>query len=236
MRARTEEPHFPPIDTARPDGLLTVGGRLSPQWLSAAYSRGIFPWPVVVDEREILAWYSPDPRAILELDALHVSHRLQRRLRSGEFQVSCNRDFARVIAACAAPRDAHGGTWITPTLADAYLQLHEMGHAHSVEVWHDEHLVGGVYGVAWGGFFAGESMFHRRRDASKVALVWLVDHLRQRGFALFDVQQPTGHLVSLGAVTISRAVFLDRLKRALALPVSFADVPLPQQDRRTEIR
>lgn len=200
-----------------------VGGQLTPPWLLAAYRRGIFPWPVVDGEREILAWFSPDPRAILELDSLHVSRRLQRRLRSGEFQVSWNRDFAGVISACAAPRDAHGGTWITPTLAAAYRELHALGHAHSVEVWHDEHLVGGVYGVTLGGFFAGESMFHLRRDASKVALVALVQRLRQRGFALLDVQQPTTHLISLGAITIPRATFLRKLKLALALPVSFAD-------------
>jgi leucyl/phenylalanyl-tRNA--protein transferase len=172
-----------------------------------------------------LAWFSPDPRAILELNAFHVSRRLQRRLRSGEFQVTFNRDFAGVIAACAAPRDAHGGTWITPSLASAYQTLHAQGHAHSVEVWQDQQLVGGVYGVALGGFFAGESMFHRRRDASKVALATLIEHLRQRGFLLLDVQQPTSHLVSLGAVTIPRSVFLRRLKQALAVPVSFADDP-----------
>ncbi|MCY2992800.1 MAG: leucyl/phenylalanyl-tRNA--protein transferase [Planctomycetota bacterium] len=222
MSHHFEQPYFPPVYTARPDGLLMIGGRLTPPWLVAAYSRGIFPWPVVDDDREILAWFSPDPRAILRLDTLHVSRRLQRRMQSGEFQVSFNRDFAGVISACAAPRDAHGGTWITPTLAAAYRELHELGHAHSVEVWHDEHLVGGVYGVALGGFFAGESMFHLRRDASKVALVSLVERLQQRGFSLFDVQQPTSHLVSLGAITIPRAAFLRRLKQALAHPVSFA--------------
>ena len=222
MSPHAEQPYFPPVHTARPDGLLMVGGRLTPSWLVAAYSRGIFPWPVVDHDREILAWFSPDPRAILRLDTLHVSRRLQRRMQSGEFQVSFNRDFAGVISACAAPRDAHGGTWITPTLAAAYRELHELGHAHSVEVWHDEHLVGGVYGVALNGFFAGESMFHLRRDASKVALVSLVERLQQRGFSLFDVQQPTSHLVSLGAITIPRAAFLRRLKQALARPVSFA--------------
>jgi leucyl/phenylalanyl-tRNA--protein transferase len=222
MSPHAEKPYFPPVHKARPDGLLMVGGRLTPPWLLAAYSRGIFPWPVVDDDREILAWFSPDPRAILKLDTLHVSRRLQRRMRSGEFQVSFNRNFAGVISACAAPRDAHGGTWITSTLAAAYQKLHELGHVHSVEVWHDSQLVGGVYGVALGGFFAGESMFHLRRDASKVALVSLVERLRQRGFSLFDVQQPTAHLVSLGAITIPRAAFLRRLKQALAQPVSFA--------------
>ena len=225
MFTRSQEPDFPPVHTARPDGLLLLGGRLTPRWLLAAYSQGIFPWPLVDGERELLAWFSPDPRAILELDGLHVSRRLQRLIRSAEFQVSFNRDFGGVVAACAEPRDSAGGTWITPRLEAAYRKLHALGHAHSVEVWRDETLVGGVYGVALGTLFAGESMFHRRRDASKVALVYLVERLRQRGFTLFDVQQPSAHLASLGAVTISRAAFLRRLKQALMRPASFADEP-----------
>ena len=225
MCARFLEPRFPPVHRAAADGLLLIGGQLTPAWLLAAYRRGIFPWPIVQGRSEILAWFSPDPRAILELDALHVSRRLQRRLRSGEFSVTCDQDFAGVVHACAQPRATNDGTWITPAIAAAYQRLHALGHAHSVEVWCDGALVGGLYGLALGGFFAGESMFHRQRDASKVALVWLVEYLRQRGFALFDVQQPTAHLVSLGARAIPRAEFLQRLQRALELPVAFGAAP-----------
>jgi leucyl/phenylalanyl-tRNA---protein transferase len=221
MPTHDENPWFPPIRKARADGLLLVGGGLSPAWLLAAYQRGIFPWPMVDGDLEVLAWFSPDPRAILELDSLHVSHRLARRLRSGEFQVTVDQAFAAVVEACSEPRAEGGGTWITASLAAAYCRLHELGHAHSIEVWHEAQLVGGVYGVAGGGFFAGESMFHRRRDASKVALVHLVQRLQQRGFVLFDVQQPSGHLQSLGARVIRRSEFLHRLQRAWALPVTF---------------
>lgn len=217
------EPKFPPVHTARSDGLLMIGGQLTPAWLLTAYRRGIFPWPIVEGNQEILAWFSPNPRAIVELDSLHVSRRLERRLRSGQFSVTLDRDFAGVIAACAEPRKEDGGTWITPRVAAAYRKLHELGHAHSVEVWEAGQLAGGLYGLALGGFFAGESMFHRRRDASKVALVHLVRHLQQRGFTLFDVQQPTAHIRSLGATVISRAAFLMRLRQALELPVTFAD-------------
>jgi leucyl/phenylalanyl-tRNA---protein transferase len=223
MRQQSEEPYFPSLREARPDGLLRVGGQLSPSWLLAAYRRGIFPWPVVDRGIEILAWFSPDPRAILPLDALHIPQRLQRRLRRSEFQVTFDRAFSAVVAACAEPRTPGGGTWITSSLAAGYEQLHTLGCAHSVEIWQDEQLVGGLYGVALGGFFAGESMFHRRRDASKVALVHLVQHLRERQFALFDVQQPSSHLRHLGAAVIRRADFLRRLKHALALPVTFTD-------------
>lgn len=222
MSSTPSEPRFPPVSEARRDGLLMVGGRLTPAWLVAAYQQGIFPWPAVHGDQEVLAWYSPDPRAVLELDAMHVPRRLQRRLRSDEFQVTYDQDFPAVIAACAGPRKRQPLTWITPRLAAAYVKLHALGHAHSVEVWHAGTLVGGVYGVALGGFFAGESMFHRRRDASKVALVHLVERLRQRGFTLFDVQQPSLLLRRFGAVLIPRTEFLTRLHAALELPVSFA--------------
>ena len=200
-----------------------IGGSLSPEWILMAYRRGIFPWPVVLEDAEILAWFSPDPRAILELDRLHVSHRLQRRLRSNRFQATLDVDFRSVIAACAEARRPDEGTWITPHLAEAYVELHRLGVAHSVEVWQEGRLAGGVYGLALGGFFAGESMFHRERDASKVALVHLVRHLKSRGFVLFDVQQASPHLVRMGATEIPRHEFLSRLKEALELPVTFAD-------------
>ena len=200
-----------------------VGGYLASDWLLAAYGRGIFPWPIVDDGEEILAWFSPDPRAVLELDRLHVSRRLHRRIRSGQFQISFDADFAAVVAGCAEPRDTDSSTWITPGLAAAYRRLHDLGHAHSVEVWQQGHLVGGVYGVALGGYFSGESMFRRCRDGSKVGLVYLVERLRQRRFTLFDVQQSSPHLRSLGASEIPRRQFLDRLGESVQLPVSFAD-------------
>lgn len=218
-----QSPQFPPIWKADDDGLLMVGGHLTSDWLLFAYRQGIFPWPIVEGNTEILAWFSPDPRAVLELDAFHVSRRLGRRLRSGEFQVTFDRDFAAVIAGCAEPREGEPITWITPSLAAAYRRLHEMGHAHSVEVWQRGQLAGGVYGVAVGGLFSGESMFHRKRDASKVGLASLVEHLRQRGFTLFDVQQSSRHLRSLGATEIPRREFLSRLRKSVDLPVSFAD-------------
>jgi len=214
-------PWFPPVGQARSDGLLMIGGELTPEWLLFAYRRGIFPWPVVDRGREILAWFSPDPRAVLDFDRLHVPRRLQRRIRSGQFKVTFNRAFPEVVAACAAPRRRSDGTWITPRLADAYQRLHQMGWAHSVEIWEEDCLAGGLYGVAVGGFFSGESMFHRGRDASKAAVVFLVAHLRERGFRLLDVQQSSPHLRQLGAHEIDRDEFLRRLKACTELPVSF---------------
>ena len=222
--AEVGEPiYFPPVTTALEGGLLRVGGQLTPDWLLAAYGRGIFPWPVIEDEWEVLAWFSPDPRAVIELDGLHVSRRLARRIRSGQFQVTVNRDFSGVISGCMAPRRDDCGTWITPEIRSAYQRLHELGYAHSVEVWSETKLGGGLYGGALGGMFAGESMFHRERDASKIALFCLQSHLRQRGFTLFDIQQQTNHSKSMGAVEIPRTEFLLRLNSALTLPVTFGD-------------
>jgi leucyl/phenylalanyl-tRNA---protein transferase len=197
-------------------GLLAVGGDLKPETLLAAYRHGVFPW---YDEGDPILWWSPDPRAVFELDGFHVSRRLRRTLRSGRFKVTFNRDFAGVIRGCAERREE--GTWITPDMVDAYQTLHRLGHAHSVEAWRDEKLAGGIYGVAVGGLFAGESMFTRERDASKVALVCLVERLRERGFQLFDIQFLTDHAKSLGAVEITRAEYLRRLERALAIPARF---------------
>jgi leucyl/phenylalanyl-tRNA--protein transferase len=158
---------------------------------------------------------------VIELDHLHISRRLARRIRSGRFHVTCDRDFPRVITACAAPRAELSETWITADMVRAYSELHRRGHAHSVEVWRDERLVGGLYGVSIGAFFAGESMFHHDRDASKVALVYLVAHFKARGFQLFDVQQATPHAIRMGASEIPREQFLIRLRRALRAPVTF---------------
>jgi leucyl/phenylalanyl-tRNA--protein transferase len=203
-------------ELADDDGLVAVGGDLRPERLLLAYSRGIFPW---YDEGLPILWWSPDPRAIFELDRFHVPRRLWRTLRSGKFTVTVNRDFAGVIRGCA---DRPGeGSWIIPEMIEAYERLHRLGHAHSVEAWHGDVLAGGVYGVAIGGFFAGESMFTRVRDASKVALVRLVERLRQRGFQLFDIQLRTDHTTRLGAVEVPRQEYLTRLRRALACPVTF---------------
>ena len=221
------KPHFPPASEASDDGLLLLGGELTPAWLLAAYTQGIFPWPISMhpQEREakLLAWWSPNPRAIIEPEEFHVSRRLRDRLRSGKFHATCDQAFEEVVLACAAPRKNEFGTWITPALRSGYGELHDQGHAHSVEVWQEDELVGGVYGVSLGGMFAGESMFHRATDASKIALYHLVRHLRQRGFVLFDIQQWTPHTGSLGAREIPRRQFLHRLRHALSLPVTFGD-------------
>jgi len=200
---------------ATPSGLLAGGGDLEPGTLLAAYRAGIFPWP---DAGGTLLWWAPDPRAVLPLDGMHVSRRLQRTRRSGALRVTVDRACAAVMSGCA---DRAGGTWITPSMHAAYLRLHELGWVHSVEVWRGDELAGGLYGVAIGGFFAAESMFHAARDASKIALAALVEHLRARRFTLLDVQLQTPHLASLGVVEIPRAEYLARLASAVALPVRF---------------
>jgi leucyl/phenylalanyl-tRNA---protein transferase len=216
---------FPPATASTPEGLVCVGGRLSPEWLLDAYSHGIFPWPMWDDEP--MAWWSLDPRAIIEMDGLHVSRRLRRKMQSGKFAVTCNRAFDEVIRACAVGPGREEGTWLTPAMIDAYCELHRLGHAHSVEVWLAEgeshSLVGGIYGVAIGGLFAAESMFHRAPDASKVALANLVAHLRSRGYQLLDIQQWTSHTGNLGAIEISRLEYLRRLGEALPKPVTFGE-------------
>lgn len=207
---------FPDPELANADGLVAVGGDLRPQRLVEAYSRGIFPY---FDEECPILWWSPDPRAIFEMDGLHISRRLARTIRSGRFRVTCDRDFAGVIQGCS--RGTGQGVWITADMIAAYTELHRLGHAHSVEVWHDGELAGGVYGVAIGGLFAGESMFTRVTDASKVALARLMDHLRLQGYVLFDVQFLNDHTDSLGAIEIPRREYLARLKSALQRPVTF---------------
>jgi leucyl/phenylalanyl-tRNA--protein transferase len=203
-------------DFADETGLVAIGGDLRPQRLLEAYRAGIFPW---YDEHEPICWWSPDPRAILELDGLHVSRRLRRTLRSGRFALTVNRNFGGVIRGCATGRAE--GTWITPDMIQAYETLHELGYAHSIEVWQEQELVGGIYGVALGGFFAGESMFSCRADASKVALVHLMERLRQRGYQLFDIQLLTEHTARLGAREIPRREYLARLRQALSVSAAF---------------
>lgn len=166
----------------------------------------------------MLLWWSPDPRAILPLDGLHVARRLARTLRQGRFRVTLNAAFPEVIDGCAARTE----TWITPAVREAYVQLHRLGWAHSIEVWVDATLAGGLYGLSVGGLFAAESMFHRVRDASKVAVIALVEHARRVGTTLIDVQMPTEHLASLGVIAIERADYLRRLAAALPRRVAFA--------------
>jgi len=211
---------FPPAEHADESDLVLVGGKLNTEWLLDAYRHGIFPWPMWGDEMP-MTWFSLDPRAIIELNDIYISKRLRRTLRSGKFEVTCDRAFKQVMEGCALPRKDEGETWITPTMKRGYCQLHEQGHAHSVEVWHEGQLAGGIYGVTIGGLFAGESMFHNVTDASKVALVSLVHHLKSRGYQLFDIQQWTPHTGSMGAIEISRTVYLHRLKSAVDFPVSF---------------
>jgi leucyl/phenylalanyl-tRNA---protein transferase len=201
-------PWLPP-EQADDDGFVGLGGDLDPACLLRAYSEGVFPW---FNEGDPILWWSPDPRAIFILDDFHISHRLQRTIRSGRFQTTVDRDFAAVIRGCA---DRAEGTWITSTMIEAYERLHRMGHAHSVESWQDGELAGGVYGVAIGGFFAAESMFFRKSDGSKVALAELVERLKRQGYELLDTQLVTTHTSSLGAIEIPRADYLRRLAAAI---------------------
>jgi len=200
---------------------VLVGGRLSTQLLIDAYQRGIFPWPITDERgRPLNAWFSPNPRAIIELDQFHTPARLARRIRRGEFSFTLDKAFSEVIDACAE-RPKYTGTWITEELRTEYLRLHELNVAHSLEVWQDQQLVGGIYGVAMGGYFSAESKFHHRTDASKAALHYLAQHLLERGFALLDVQIWSPHLAQFGAINIPRSEFLRRQAKALKLPVTF---------------
>lgn len=203
---------FPPVETAlrEPNGLLAAGGDLSPARLLAAYRLGIFPW---YSAGEPILWWSPDPRMVLFPGELKVSRSLRKRVRREDHDVSFDAGFAEVVSACAAPRADGAGTWITPEMQQAYCRLHALGHAHSVEVRIGNDLVGGLYGVAIGRVFFGESMFARATDASKIALVHLVARLKGLGFALIDCQMTTAHLASLGAREIPRHEFSAALAR-----------------------
>lgn len=212
---------FPPASRASAEGLIFVGGRLSVDRLLDGYRHGIFPWPAYPGEP--MLWWTPDPRAIMPLDGMYISQRLRRTMASGKYTVRCNTAFAAVLEGCATGHGREQGTWLTPQMIAAYTELHRQGHAHSVETWHDDQLVGGVYGVAIGGFFSAESMFYRERDASKVALATLVSHLNARGYALLDVQQWTAHTGRLGVIDIPRRDYLRRLAAAIELPVTFGD-------------
>jgi leucyl/phenylalanyl-tRNA--protein transferase len=215
---------FPNPRLANPDGLVAIGGDLSVPRLLLAYRSGIFPWTV-----EPVTWWSPDPRGIFELDSFHVSCSLARVLRQARFRISVDGAFRQVMEGCAAPAPGRRSTWITPEFIDAYTELHRLGHAHSLECWQGDGLVGGIYGVAIGGFFAGESMFHRVSNASKVALHRLVEHLRQRGFVLFDIQMLTPITAQLGGVSIPRSEYLKRLASAVQKPCDFRAQPVTEQ-------
>ena len=206
-----------PPRMAGPDGLVGVGGDLLPATLLTAYADGVFPW---FNAGDPVLWWSPDPRGVIELpDGLHVSRSLQRTLKKGHFRTTANRAFASVMRACGEDRE--GGTWVTPDMLAAYTRLHELGHAHSVEVWQGDALVGGTYGVAIGGLFAAESMFHRATDASKVALVALRDVLVRSGYVLWDVQMTNDHTATLGAHDSPREVYLRRLRAAVRVAARF---------------
>lgn len=197
--------------------MLAVGGELTPDWLLDSYRHGVFPWPV----RDVLAWWSPDPRAVLEFDRLHIPRRLARTLANGRFTVTCDQAFAEVLRGCATAQDRGDATWLTPALRAAFQKMHTLGYAHSVEVWRSGELVGGTYGMALGAMFAAESMFYRAPDASKVALVRLVWHLQARGYQLLDIQQLTPHTARFGAIEIPRAEYLRRLESALRHSATF---------------
>ncbi len=199
---------------------MALGGDLSVERLLLAYRSGIFPWSAAP-----ITWWSPDPRAIFEFQDVHVSRSLRKTLRREVFRTTLNQCFSQVIRACAtAPRNGDD-TWISPSIIDAYERLHQSGWAHSLEVWKGDQLAGGIYGVGIGGFFAGESMFHHVSDASKVAVVRLLEYLHSRGYTLFDTQMLTETTRSLGAVEITRLAYLERLKAATDLPVTFGVPP-----------
>jgi leucyl/phenylalanyl-tRNA---protein transferase len=211
-----DELRFPHPDHADKDGLLAVGGDLSPDRLILAYANGIFPW---FNDDSPIMWWSPDPRMILIPGNFKKSKSLLQTIRGKKFEVQFDGNFSEVIRHCASTSRKHeDGTWIVPEMIDAYTTLHKMGFAHSVGTYREGHLVGGLYGVSIGKAFFGESMFYLERDASKVALAALVDRLVEWEFHLIDAQQQTGHLRSLGARPVQRAVFLDLLKEAVKFP------------------
>ncbi|HTC15647.1 MAG TPA: leucyl/phenylalanyl-tRNA--protein transferase [Steroidobacteraceae bacterium] len=209
---------FPPLEQAleEPAGLLAAGGDLSPERLIAAYRRGIFPW---YSPGQPVLWWSPDPRAVLFPEEFHLSRSLAKTLRNGGFEATLDRDFAAVIDGCAAPRAASPGTWITSEMRAAYLELHRLSCAHSIEVWRAGKLAGGLYGVRLGGIFFGESMFSRERDASKAALAQLVALCRVNALAVIDCQLPSRHLMGLGARAIPRSQFQALLHEHVRAPL-----------------
>lgn len=207
---------FPDPRGASREGLVAAGADLSPETIVAAYRRGMFPWPHSGEDR---LWWSPDPRGVLFPERIHVTRRLARTIRQGRFRITLDADFEQVIQRCAARRE---GTWITPGMIEAYVRLHQLGWAHSFEVWDEAgRLAGGLYGLHVGGMFGAESMFHAARDASKVAMVAMAQHCERAGIAVVDVQLLTPHLASMGCEEIPRAAYLDLIASVADRPVHF---------------
>ena len=207
---------FPNPARANNDGLVAFGGDLSIERLLLAYRSGIFPWT-----DDPITWWSPDPRGVFELNSFAPTRRLAQIIHKKPYEVTMDRAFTEVMRGCAEPAPSRGATWITPAFIKAYTALHKAGHAHSVECWQGKDLVGGIYGVSVGGLFAGESMFHRANNASKIALAHLIKNLRERGFALFDIQMITPATEALGATKLSRGEYLRRLAKAVELDCEF---------------
>ncbi|MBA3008773.1 MAG: leucyl/phenylalanyl-tRNA--protein transferase [Proteobacteria bacterium] len=205
----SEKNEFPPAWLARSDGLLCIGGDLRIERLLLAYQNGIFPW---FSKNEPLLWWSPDPRLVLFPEAIKISRSLKKKIKQTPFRITVDNDFEQTIVSCAQPRrGGHNGTWLVEEMIDAYIRLHKHGYAHSIETWHGNSLVGGLYGVCLGGIFFGESMFSNERDASKIALSALTAFLTLHGFDMIDCQVTSHHLLNMGAVEISRDAFLKRL-------------------------
>ncbi len=205
----SERIEFPPAWLARSDGLLCIGGDLSLERLLLAYQNGIFPW---FSENEPLLWWSPDPRLVLFPDTIKISRSLKKDIKRTPFRITVDNAFEQTIVSCAQPRrDSHEGTWLVDEMIDAYIQLHKQGYAHSIETWHGNSLIGGLYGVCLGGSFFGESMFSNESNASKIALSALATLLNTHGFDMIDCQVTTNHLVNMGAVEVSRENFLKAL-------------------------
>jgi leucyl/phenylalanyl-tRNA--protein transferase len=208
---------FPPIEMAldEPNGLLAAGGGLGVERLRRAYARGIFPW---FSPGDPVLWWCPDPRVVLPTDAVHLSRSLRRRLRRDDYDATFDRAFPEVLRRCAAPRRSERGTWLVPSMRRAYERLHDIDAAHSIEIWMDGELAGGLYGVVIGRMFFGESMFSAQPDGSKIALAVLAAQLARWGFPMIDCQLPTPHLRSMGAVDVSRRTFVQRVHRLVNSP------------------
>ena len=219
---------FPPVTEAlqQPDGLLAMGGNLDIETLVNAYQSGIFPW---YNEGEPLLWWSPDPRMVVRPDNIHISSSMKRLLKKHTYTVTFDTSFRAVIDACSEPREGQNGTWITEEMKQAYCRLHSAGYAHSIEVWDHEQLIGGLYGVAIGKVFFGESMFSRASNSSKLAMIYLCGELDLRGFKLIDCQVPSKHLESLGATLITRNIFIKQLNDYCRYPISDANWKLTWQ-------
>lgn len=217
--------NFPSTELALddPNGLLAAGSTLSTEQLLAAYRKGIFPW---FEEGQPVLWWTPSPRLVIAPDQVHLSKSMKKFMRKGRYQVTTDKDFAAVIRACADPRDEQAGTWITNEIVEAYNNLHQLGFAHSIEVWDEDILVGGLYGIAMGKVFFGESMFSRAANASKLGFIALAKHLGTQGFELIDCQVHTDHLESLGAYEIDRAEFEDKLLNCIEEPLTPPDWPI----------